>query len=53
MVHVTASAHASVSQQAPAAKGAFGEAWRWTRMGREALALLARPLLSQIGRAHV
>lgn len=45
MVHVTASTYASVSQQVPAAKGTFGEALRWTRVGCEALALLARPLL--------
>ena len=45
MVHVTASAYARVSPQVPAAKGAFGDAWRWTRVGRDALSLLARPLL--------
>ncbi len=45
MFHATASANASVSLQAPSAKGTFGEAWRWTRVGRGALGLLARPLL--------
>lgn len=47
MVHVTASAYASVSPQVPAAKGVFSDAWRWARVGRDALSLLARPLLGQ------
>ena len=45
MFHATASRFAAASKEAPAAKGAFGEAWRWTRVGRGALGLLARPLL--------
>ena len=49
MVYVTASAYASVTQQVPAAQGGLGEAWRWARVGREALGLLARPLLLRAG----
>ncbi|HLO93905.1 MAG TPA: hypothetical protein VK195_06270 [Burkholderiaceae bacterium] len=45
MFHATASTAASVSHETQASKGAFGEAWRWARAGREALGLLGRPLL--------
>ncbi|MBB2483816.1 hypothetical protein H5407_01100 [Mitsuaria sp. WAJ17] len=44
MFHATASRFATVTKQTPATKGAFGESWGWTRVGREALSLLARPL---------
>ncbi|MGM9516709.1 hypothetical protein ACS5PK_20845 [Roseateles sp. DB2] len=47
MFHATASTVATASQQGQAAKGGFGEAWRWARVGCEALALLGRPLLRQ------
>ncbi len=40
-----AAAVASASTSAHAAKGAFADAWRWARVGREALGLLSLPLL--------
>lgn len=45
MFHAIASAAASASPEVQAVKGAFGEAWRWARVGGEALVLLGRPLL--------
>lgn len=46
MFHANASTAAPTSHETQAARGVSGEAWRWARMGREALGLLGRPLLA-------